>query len=100
MNTIDFTQRESEEKQRINIAMSGVCLLRSIRHLALAIADLAVWCHERVIKRYPLAVIAVVILISVVCSIVQIGKARAERDSIAEKLYIANQKIERMEECQ
>ena len=98
MNTIDFT--EKEEKQRSNIAMSGICLLRSIRHMALAIADLAVWCHERVIKRHPLAVIAVVILISVVCSIVQVGKARAERDSIAEKLYIANQKIERMEECQ
>lgn len=100
MNTIDFTQRESEEKQRSNIAMSGICLLRSIRHLAMAIADLAALIHERVIKRYPLAVIAVVILISVVCSIVQVGKARAERDSIAEKLYIANQKIERMEECQ
>lgn len=29
MNTIDFT--EKEEKQRSNIAMSGICLLRSIR---------------------------------------------------------------------
>ena len=98
MSTIDFTQRESEKKPRSNIAMSGICLLRSIRHLALAIADLAVWCHERVIKRYPLIVVTVVIIASILVSMVQIGKARAERDSLAEKLYVANQKIERMEE--
>ena len=94
MSTIDFTQRESEEKQRSNIAMSGICLLRSIRHLALAIADLAVWCHERVIKRYPLIVVTVVIIASVLVSMVQIGKARAERDSLAEKLYVMAQKTE------
>ena len=94
MSTIDFTQRESEEKQRSNIAMSGICLLRSIRHLALAIADLAVWCHERVIKRYPLIVVTVVIIASVLVSMVQIGKARAERDSLAEKLYVMALKTE------
>lgn len=94
MNTIDFT--EKEEKQRSNIAMSGICLLRSIRHMALAIADLAVWCHERVIKRYPLIVVTVVIIASVLVSMVQIGKARAERDSLAEKLYAANQRIEKI----
>ncbi len=94
MSTIDFTQRESEKKQRSNIAMSGICLLRSIRHLALAIADLAVWCHERVIKRYPLIVVTVVIIASVLVSMVQIGKARAERDSLAEKLYVMTQKTE------
>ena len=94
MSTIDFTQRESEKKQRSNIAMSGICLLRSIRHLALAIADLAVWCHERVIKRYPLIVVTVVIIASVLVSMVQIGKARAERDSLAEKLYVMAQKTE------
>ena len=92
MNTIDFT--EKEEKQRSNIAMSGICLLRSIRHLALAIADLAVWCHERVIKRYPLIVVTVVIIASVLVSMVQIGKARAERDSLAEKLYVMALKTE------
>lgn len=92
MSMIDFT--EKEEKQRSNIAMSGICLLRSIRHLALAIADLAVWCHERVIKRYPLIVVTVVIIASVLVSMVQIGKARAERDSLAEKLYVMTQKSE------
>lgn len=92
MNTIDFTQKE--EKQRSNIAMSGICLLRSIRHLALAIADLAVWCHERVIKRYPLIVVTVVVIASILVSMVQIGKARAERDSLAEKLYVMTQKSE------
>ncbi len=92
MSTIDFTQKE--EKQRSNIAMSGICLLRSIRHLAMAIADLAVWCHERVIKRYPLIVVTVVIIASVLVSMVQIGKARAERDSLAEKLYVMAQKTE------
>lgn len=66
--------------------------------MALAIADLAVWCHERVIKRYPLIVVTVVIIASILVSMVQIGKARAERDSLAEKLYTANQRIERMEE--
>ena len=94
MSTIDFTQRESEEKQRSNIAMSGICLLRSIRQLAMAIADLAVWCHERVIKRYPLIVVTVVIIASVLVSMVQIGKARAERDSLAEKLYVMALKTE------
>ena len=92
---IDFT-----ENKHGNLALSGIYLWRSARHFAFAAGDLAALIHERVIKRYPLAVIAVVILISVVCSIVQVGKARAERDSIAEQLYIANQKIERMEECQ
>ena len=94
MSTIDFTKKEAEERQRGNIAMSGICLLRSIRHLALAIADLAVWCHERVIKRYPLIVVTVVVIASVLVSMVQIGKARAERDSLAEKLYVMTQKTE------
>ena len=94
MSTIDFTQRESEKKQRSNIAMSGICLLRSIRHMALAIADLAVWCHERVIKRYP---VTVVIIASVLMSMVQIGKARAERDKLSHELYVMKQKTEQLE---
>lgn len=64
--------------------------------MALAIADFAVWCHERVIKRYPLVVVTVVVIASVLVSMVQIGKARAERDSLAEKLYAANQRIEKI----
>lgn len=97
MSTIDFTQRESEKKQRSNIAMSGICLLRSIRHMALAIADLAVWCHERIIKRYPLIVVTVVIIASVLVSMVQIGKARAERDKLSHELYVMKQKTEQTE---
>lgn len=80
-----------------HLAVSTRYLLMSFKHFGLGVSDLARLFHERVIKRYPLIVIVVVILVSVIFSFVQIGKARTERDNYSRSLYLANKKIEMLE---
>ena len=92
METIDFI----ENKHEGDFHLSGIYLLKSIKHFGLGVLVLAQKFHKRVIKRYPLVIITIVITISTMISLVQIGKARAERDNLSKELYIANQKIEKM----
>lgn len=92
METIDFI----ENKYEGDFYLSGFYLLKSSRHFGLGLLGVTKKLHKRVIKRYPLVIIAVVILLSIMISLVQIGKARAERDNLSRELYIANQKIEKM----
>ena len=72
---IDFT----DNKHR-NFALSAIYFWRSIKHLGLGLYGILKWMHERVIKRYTLVCMAVVVFLSVLLSTVQIGKARAERE--------------------
>ena len=60
-----------------NFTLFAICLCRSIKHLGLGLYGILKWLHERVIKRYTLACMAVVVCLSVLLSTVQIGKARA-----------------------
>ena len=77
-----------------NFALSVIYLWRSVKHLGLGLYGILKWLHERVIKRYTLACMAVVVFVSVLFSTVQIGKARAERDSLNKQLYVMQQKID------
>ena len=86
---IDFT----DNKHR-HFALSAIYFWRSVKHLGLGVLDGLRWLHERVIKRYTLACMAVVVFVSVLLSTVQIGKARAERDSLSKQLYVMQQKID------
>ena len=86
---IDFT-----ENKYGHFALSGIYLLRCFKHLGLGAWGLARLFHERVIKRYPLAIILAVILSSIVLCAVQIGKARAERDNVSHELYVTKQKLD------
>ena len=89
---IDFT-----DNKHGNIALSAIYFWRSVKHFGLGLYGILKWLHERVIKRYTLACMAVVVFLSVFLSTVQIGKARAERDSVCRELYFANQKIDSLE---
>jgi hypothetical protein len=80
-----------------NLALSALYLGKSVRHLWLAIADAFAWVHDRVIKRYPLACMGIVIVAATLISLVNIGKARAERDNVCRELYLANKKIDSLE---
>ena len=77
-----------------NFALSGIYFWRSVRHFGLGVLDGLRWLHEKVIKRYTLVCMAVVVFLSVLLSTVQIGKARAERDSLSKQLYVMQQKMD------
>lgn len=89
---IDFT-----DNKHGNFALSAIYFWRSIKHFGLGLYGILKWLHERVIKRYTLACMAVVVFVSILLSIVQIGKARAERDSLSKQLYVMQQKIDSLE---
>ena len=89
---IDFT-----DNKHGHFALFAIYFWRSVKHLGLGLYGILKWIHERVIKRYTLACMAVVVFVSILLSIVQIGKARAERDSVCRELYFANQKIDSLE---
>ena len=85
------------ENKHGHFALSGIYLWRSVKHFGLGLYDILKWLHERVVKRYTLVCMAVVVFLSVFLSTVQIGKARAERDNVCRELYLANKKIDSLE---
>ena len=89
---IDFT-----DNKHGHFVLSAIYLWRSVKHLGLGLYGILKWLHERVIKRYTLACMAVVVFVSILLSIVQIGKARAERDSLSKQLYVMQQKMDSLE---
>ena len=89
---IDFT-----DNKHGHFALSAIYFWRSIKHLGLGLYGILKWLHERVIKRYTLACMAVVVFVSILLSIVQIGKARAERDSLSKQMYVMQQKMDSLE---
>ena len=86
---IDFT-----ENKYGHFAVSARYLLMSFKHLGLGVWGIARLFHEKVVKRYPLAIILVVMLSSIIFCTVQIGKAMAERDHLGRELYITQQKLD------
>lgn len=59
------------ENKHGNIALSAIYFWRSVRHLGLGVLDGLRWLHEKVIKRYTLVCMAVVVFLSVLLSTVQ-----------------------------
>ena len=89
---IDFTGNKHG-----NFALFAIYFWCSVKHLGLGVLDGLRWLHERVIKRYTLVCMAVVVFVSVPLSTVQIGKARSERDRACKQLYVMQQKIDSLE---
>ena len=89
---IDFT-----DNKHGHFALSAIYFWRSVKHFGLGVLDGIRWLHEKVIKRYTLVCMAVVVFVSVLLSTVQIGKARAERDSLSKQLYVMQQKIDSLD---
>ncbi len=89
---IDFT-----DNKHGHFALFAIYLWRSVKHFGLGLYGILKWLHERVIKRYTLACMAVVVFLSVLLSTVQIGKARAERDQACKQLYVMQQKIDSLD---
>ena len=86
---IDFT-----DNKHGHFALFAIYLWRSVKNFGLGVLDGLRWLHEKVIKRYTLVCMAVVVFVSILLSIVQIGKARAERDSLSKQLYVMQQKMD------
>lgn len=94
MKPITFYENKYEDN---HLVMCGIYAGKAMKSLYLSVVD-ALHFLKRLIKRNPFVALFLVVFAAVIFSYVQIGKARAERDSLAEKLYVANQKIERMGE--
>ena len=88
---------DSIENRHGDFVLSAIHLLKAFKHLGLGLWNAAKMFNDRVIKRYSLVVVAVVIFVSTLFSTIQIGKARAERDKVSRELYLANKKIEKLE---
>lgn len=52
---------------------------------------------DMVVRRFPYAVVAVCVLITVAVAVVCIGKARSERDAVNRKNYQLQQRLEQLE---
>lgn len=76
-----------------DLKISGAYALKSLKHFGLFVFKVCITLYQ-FIKKYPFIAIAIVIALSTLFNLIQIGKVRAERDSLSVKLYLANEKIE------
>lgn len=81
--TITFTPRAELKK-------GGRLLIKGFAFLCFGFAHAA----NALVRRYPYAVIFIVILVSFIVSMIEIGKARSERDSLNKENYQLQQKID------
>lgn len=92
MKPITFYENKYEEN---HLMLCGIYVCKAVKNLCLCVVD-ALHFLKRLLKRYPFAAIAVIGITAVICSYVEIGKARAERDSYAHELYVMKQKVEQL----
>ena len=93
MKTITFYENKYEDN---HLMLCGIYVGKAVKNLCLAAVD-ALHFLKRLIKRYPFVALFVVAFTAVICSYVEIGKARAERDSYAHELYVMKEKAEQLE---
>ncbi len=93
MKTITFYENKYEEN---HLMLCGIYVCKAVKNLCLAAFD-ALHFLKRLIRRYPFAALFVVVFTAVICSYVEIGKARAERDKLSHELYVMKQKTEKWE---
>lgn len=94
MKNITFYENKYENN---HIVLAVLLLCKGVWNVGLAIVDLLDFVHEKMIKRYPLAMILIIIFVAVMWSMIEIGKARAERDKLSHELYVMKQKTEQFE---
>lgn len=93
MKTITFYENKYEDN---HLMLCGIYVCKAVKNLCLAAFD-ALHFLKRLIKRYPFVALFVVVFTAVICSYVEIGKARAERDKLSRELYVMKQKAEKLE---
>ena len=84
--TITFTPQAELRKGLRCLARGTVLTIRSLLRMADS------WAH-----RYPWAFILAAVGVSVVTSLVCIGRARAERDALNKRAYLLQQKVDNYE---
>ena len=92
MKPITFYENKYENN---HLMLCGIYACKAGKNLGLAAFD-ALHFLKRLIRRYPFAALFVVAFTAVIFSYVEIGKARAERDSYAHELYVMKQKTEQL----
>lgn len=93
MKPITFYENKYEDN---HFMLCGIYVGKAVKNLCLAAVD-ALHFLKRLIRRYPFAALFIVVFTAVICSYVEIGKARAERDKLSHELYVMKQKIEQLE---
>lgn len=93
MKTITFYENKYENN---HLMLCGIYVDKAGKNLCLSVVD-ALHFLKRLIRRYPFAALFVVVFTAVICSYVEIGKARAERDKLSHELYVMKQKTEQAE---
>ena len=93
MKLITFYENKYESN---HLMLCGIYAGKAVKNLCLCVVD-ALHFLKRLIKRYPFDALFVVVFTAVICSYVEIGKARAERDELSHELYVMKQKTEQLE---
>lgn len=93
MKTITFYKNKYENN---HLMLCGIYACKAVKNLCLSVVD-ALHFLKRLIKRYPLTALFIVVYIAVIFSYMEIGKARAERDKLSHELYVMKQKTEQLE---
>lgn len=93
MKTITFYENKYEDN---HLMLCTLYACKAMKNLWLAAVD-ALHFLKRLIRRYPFVALFVAVFTAVICSYVEIGKARAERDKLSHELYVMKQKTEQFE---
>ena len=93
MKPITFYENKYENN---HLVLCGIYVGKAVKNLCLAAVD-ALHFLKRLIRRYPFVALFVSVFTAVICSYVEIGKARAERDELSHELYVMKQKTEQLE---
>ncbi|KGF32925.1 hypothetical protein [Hoylesella buccalis] len=93
MKPITFYENKYEDN---HLMLFGIYVGKAGKNLCLSVVD-ALHFLKRLIRRYPFVALFVSVFTAVICSYVEIGKARAERDKLSHELYVMKQKTEQLE---
>lgn len=93
MKPITFYENKYENN---HLVLCGIYACKAGKNLCLSVVD-ALHFLKRLIRRYPFVALFVAVFTAVICSYVEIGKARAERDELSHELYVMKQKTEQLE---
>lgn len=92
MKTITFYENKYEDN---HLMLCAIYVGKAVKNLCLCVADGARFL-KRLIRRHPFVALFVAVFTAVICSYVEIGKARAERDKLSHELYVMKQKAEQL----
>ena len=93
MKTITFYENKYENN---HLMLYGIYVGKAVKNMCLCVVDMLHFL-KRLVRRYPFVALFVVVFTAVICSYVEIGKARVERDKLSHELYVMKQKTEQLE---